>query len=366
VMSSTAGSDGKRRRVLLLIDSLGAGGAERQLTVLAKYLPEPWTCMVWSMGGGPFADVVRELPVDLRIEARRWRFDPLPAVGLLRLMRRFRPDVVHSWGWMSTLAAAPCCSVLGVPLVDGSIRSGRLPERRRFAGRMAMHSAARVVANSEAGLAAWRPGGEKGRVVHNGFDFTRPACGGASRDSGPQFTVAMVARLAKRKDFGSFFEAARRLSGQSEGWRFLAVGSGPRLGQLRSEAADLVSSGILLFVEPGLEVMHVLQEVDVGVLLTDSRFGAEGCSNAIMEYMACSLPVICTNEGGNPELVSADTGFLVPPFGVEAVCDHLSRLRQDPQAARAMGSAGRAKLEKSFSPHRMARRMVSIYEELIS
>lgn len=46
--------------------------------------------------------------------------------------------------------------------------------------------------------------------------------------------------------------------------------------------------------------------------MTDEREHSEGCANSIMEYMACALPVVCSDGGGNPELVVQDaTGYLI-------------------------------------------------------
>jgi Glycosyltransferase Family 4 len=81
-------------------DCLDNGGAERQMTLLARSLPEDYRVRVFSLGDGPYAEVLRGLGVDLRVHCRRWRYDVSPALRLLQEVIRWRPDVVHSWGVM--------------------------------------------------------------------------------------------------------------------------------------------------------------------------------------------------------------------------------------------------------------------------
>ena len=111
-------------RLMLLADSLGNGGAERQLALLAAGLPEAWQRRVCALGGGPFESHLRAKGVAVEVLTRRSRLDPLPAAALWRTLIASSPDVVHSWGWMSTLVAGPLCRLMGVTLVDGTIRAG--------------------------------------------------------------------------------------------------------------------------------------------------------------------------------------------------------------------------------------------------
>ena len=75
----------------------------------------------------------------------------------------------------------------------------------------------------------------------------------------------------------------------------------------------LQERGVVEFVDPGLDVLPLVREADIGVLMSNEAQHREGCSNAIMEYMSCALPVVCSAGGGNPELVlDAVTGYVVP------------------------------------------------------
>lgn len=355
------------RRLLLLADSLGNGGAERQFELLVRSLPPPWQPRVWALEGGAFAGRLRAAGAPLRIAPRRARLDPRPALDLWWLLARWRPEVVHSWGWMASLAALPACRALRIPLIDGSIRAGYITPGRRPGNHWMLRHVDAVIANSRAGLAAWSIPPERGRVVYNGFDAGRlPLCAGEPPEDGP-FTAVMTARMAPGKDFAAFIEAARLLA-EADGphaWRFIAAGDGPNRPAVLAQAAPLVAAGVVELPAPSLEVLPLVRQAHVGVLLADPAIHKEGCSNTIMEYMACGLPVITTDSGGNRELApEGETAWYIPPADGAALAAALRRLRATPEEARRLGAAGRARLLAGFSAERMARDMAVVYESV--
>ena len=333
-------------KVLLVKEALPSGGAERQLALLAEYLPESWERRVWTMGGGPFVEVIRQHGQRIDVCARSGRLDVRPAASLWRLLWEWRPDVVHSWDWMSSLAALPLCRALGIPIVDGTIRNGIARRRRSLPLRCAQAASRLIVANSRAGLEAWGVGADKGRVVYNAFDPARwELCDGAGerpREASGESTVVMTGRMVTHKDFATVIAAAAELDAEQPGsWRFVLLGDGPERPALVALAGDLVTRDVVRFVDPGLEVLPLVREADVGVLLSNEAQHTEGCSNAIMEYMACGLPVVCSAGGGNPELVlQGETGFLVPAGDRRALAERLRLLAADRELAAAHGRRG--------------------------
>jgi glycosyltransferase involved in cell wall biosynthesis len=357
-------------RLLLLADVLDNGGQERQMSLLAASMPPSWEVRLWSMGGGPFEAYLRERGVPVTIARRHSRFDPLPAVALLPVLRDYRPDVVHAWSWMAGLAAAPQCRALGVPIVNGMIRSGRVDHDFARLKRLGLALATLVVANSRAGLAAWNVSPAKGRVVYNGFDESRLAAldapGGAGLPPGPagRFTVVMTGRMTKVKHYDVVIEAARRLREAPGGFRFVLVGDGPDRARLLEAARDLVAAGVVEFPEPGTEVLGLVRQADVGVLLTNPAYANEGLSNSIMEYMALGLPVVCGDGGGNPELVrDGVSGFVVPQGDVDRLVERLVWLREHDAERRAMGAAGRDHVQSGLSVTAMVDGMLEVYDE---
>ena len=357
-------------RVLLVNSSLALGGLERQLILLAESLPADWKRLVWTIDGGPYERLCNEHSVPLVIAGRRSRYDPSPAFDLWRLVHRWRPDVVHSWHWMSTAASVPVCRALSIPLVDGSIRRGDRPKGRLRPHRALLRLASVVVANSRAGLHAYGLDESRAQVVYNGFDSGRlDLCERRSEDG--RLTVVMCARMDGHKDYRTLLAAAQRLTEQeprgARSWRFVLVGDGPDRARLVAEASKLIAEGVVEILDGGLEVMKIVSRAHVGVLMTNPDELAEGCSNALLEYMACGLPVVCSDSGGNQEVVEDGvTGHIIPPRDVAALADALRRLRDREDERQGMGEAGRRRLLREFSLERMVRRYTLIYDQAIA
>jgi glycosyltransferase involved in cell wall biosynthesis len=361
--------DSLSRKILFLADSLVYGGAERQLTLLATHLPSEWEPKVFTLGDGPFTAELRRVGVDTHVSPRRWRFDVLPALSLWRLIRSWHPDVVHSYGYMGTLAALLPCKWLRIPLVDGTIRTATVPKKRGRIWQWTLQHGNRVIANSEAGLKAFRINPARGRLVYNGFDPERLQLCTPEINAGNHaepFRVAMAARMSPVKDYDLFIQAARLLTrGEQGAWQFLAIGDGPTRASLVEGAADLIARNVLGFPQEEMEVLPYVRHSDVGVLLTAPGVH-EGCSNSIMEYMACGLPVVCSDSGGNRELVlEGVTGFIVPPRDVNALVDKLIWLRTHPQEAQVMGAAARQRLLKEFTVEKLVENTLAVYAEVL-
>ena len=356
------------RRVLYLVDALGNGGLERQMTLLAANLPPRWQPYVTALTGGPFAGEMRRLGIPLRITAAAHRFDPRKALALNRLILRLRPDIIHAWGWQSLMLAGPACLLRRPPVIDGTIQSGWVvPQHQRF-GHLYHYWTSYYLPNSRAGMEAYNITPAQGSVVYNGFDEARLPASFPERpvDRGDgRFVYVMIGRMHPDKDYPTVFAAARQLEQREPGrFQFLAIGDGPLRGQWQRECADLVAAGAVSFPQPGLEVLEHVARADAGVLMTTPPI-VEGCSNAIMEYMACGLPVVAACSGGNPELVrDGESGLLVPPADAAALAEALRRMRADPAMRAHMGQVARQRIREDFSLGRYVDEMVSHYDRL--
>jgi glycosyltransferase involved in cell wall biosynthesis len=165
----------------------------------------------------------------------------------------------------------------------------------------------------------------------------------------------MVAEFNRFKDYETFIQAARKLSGRRSDVVFLTVGKGETL-----EASERMAAGIaaIKFLGERKNIEEIVAAFDVGVLSTFT----EGISNSIMEYMALRKPVVATDGGGTQELVvHGETGFLVPARNPEALALKIEYLIDNPQMARRMGKAGEARLRREFSIARMIEDTVKLY-----
>lgn len=176
-----------------------------------------------------------------------------------------------------------------------------------------------------------------------------------------------VGRLQAIKDPANLVRAFIRLHALRPDWRgrlgLVLVGEGP----LRAECELLVKQAGLgaavCFTGERRDIPALLRALDVFVL--PSR--AEGISNTILEAMACGLPVIATDVGGNAELlVEPDTGFLVPPGEPEALAAAMARHLDAPELGARQGAAGRARVLEKFSLPAMLAGYDRVYQALLA
>jgi glycosyltransferase involved in cell wall biosynthesis len=354
-------------RLLVVTDSLANGGAERQLALTVTHLPEQWDIRCFSVGDGPFATQLREHGVRLDIAERRWRYDPLPFLRLWGVLAKWRPQLVHSWGHMTTLTTFPVYRALGIPFINGTIRYGDVGLAGGLRCKAGYSWASLVVANSMSGLVSAGIAPGRGRVIRNGFDFSRIPAVSLSRTD-HRFTVVMAARMHGEKDWDSLFDAARILAADlgSSRLRVMALGDGPDRARLECEARDLTDNGVLEFGFAS-DVVSTLKVSDCGVLMSTSSVNLEGCSNAILEYMACGLPVICSKGGGTDELVvHGETGFLVAPSDSQDLAARLRWVYSHPEAAKAMGAKASETVKRDYSVNAMIRATLDAYAEALA
>ena len=270
---------------------------------------------------------------------------------------------------MTSVYAIPVAKKLDIKLVNGVIRNATrhsLCDKSFLLPKITFPFSDRIVANSRAGLAAYRVPKNLESCVKNGFDFQRIA---NLRDVNQvrnnlhittEQVVGMVATFSKFKDYDTYIKAAQIVLRQRNDVTFLAIGDGPNLENIRkSLSLDLYQR--ILFPGRLKDVESVVNIFDVGVLSTHS----EGISNSIMEYMALGKPVVATDSGGNNELVlEGRTGFLVSTSDAVQMGNCIERLLKDSELARRMGAKGKQRIEKEFSIERMTDNFLALYREI--
>jgi glycosyltransferase involved in cell wall biosynthesis len=362
-------------RILHIIDSLQAGGKERQFVELLKGLsrrPGVAACAVVLSETVHFGEF-RELGIETHYLRRRSRFDPTVFPRLGRILRGFRPDVVHSWNAMCSVYAAPLARLGGAKFVNGAVRSAPphigIGNKDYLFVRLTIPLSHAVAGNSRAGLAAFRIPPAKAVYIPNGFDarrLGRLADAGALRKSlgiETGHVVGMVGTFSDKKDYDAFFRLAQTITAARGDATFVAVGGGENLVRYR-RAFDSDRFPRIKLLGQRADVESIANLFSIGVLL--SPLG-EGFPNAIMEYMALGKPVVATDWPGTRELVEhGRTGFLVAHGDDAALRMRVLELLDDSALAAAMGSEGRARIAAHFSLEAMTDAYVRLYEGLLA
>ncbi len=159
------------------------------------------------------------------------------------------------------------------------------------------------------------------------------------------FTMICVARLIERKGQHHLLRAFAQLrAANHEPMALIFVGTGDAEPQLRELAASLQVTEAVTFkgFVPREHMPRVYHDADVFVLPSQH----EGMSIALLEAMACGLPVVVTDTGGTAELVTQGrNGDIVPWADVPALTAALQRLLKDRDACKRMGQEGRTRAQ---------------------
>ena len=270
---------------------------------------------------------------------------------------RGKADVLHGHGLARVLLYAVASKTSGLPLVvtlHNLVPSLSLPEK--LVARAALSVARKVICVSEAvsQSAAGLVPKEKRVVIRNGVATPSPNNGepeGKSPMIGVEGAILCVARLAPEKGIDTLLDAMKRLPDA----RLIVAGDGPERTALESRAGKNVA--FLGFVE---DIPALLGQV--AIVAVPSR--SEGLGLSALEAMAAGKPVVASSVGGLREVVvHGETGLLVPPGDPDALAEALKSLFEDPERARKMGEAGRARIRAEFDVEVMRAKTRAVWEE---
>lgn len=367
-------------RVLQLIDGLNIGGAEVLLRDLAHGLLDDGRFQV-SVGystPGPLVDQIAALGVPLTRLPRLARVDPLLLLNSWRLIRRERPQIVHTHLFKSDFHGRPAARLAGVPVVVSTLHNNSDWAKRPLLGQLYGANARladRLIAVSEEvrtfSIDAMHLGEERVVAIRNGVPVERfvgnePAGQALRAELGIAANaplVGIVARLSPQKDHHTFLRAAAAIRRSLPDARFLIVGDGELRAELEAAAGALGLGEAVIFAGLRRDIPVVLAALDL--LVFSSAW--EGLPVALLEAMAASRAVVSTAVGGVPGvLVDGSTGLLVPPGDPEALAAAIAALLGDPARRAAMGRAGYERAVANYSIQAMVQTTIELYRQLLA
>lgn len=378
--------DVSQLRVLHAITMLELGGAQRNtldtLAMLDRRRFAP--ALVCADRGELLAEAraLEDVPVyplrHLVREVRPHR-DVLAVAALRRVIRDFRPVIVHTHSSKAGIVGRLAARLERVPVVIHSIHGFGFGAHQpapvlrlflaaeRLAARWTHHFIAVSRRNLEDGITLGLFPRERVSLIRSGIDlelFRRPGGGADLRARlgvPPEAPlVAQVACFKPQKAPERFVEMARLLAPGHPEAHFVLVGDGVLRPDLERRRREAGLEGRLHLPGWLRDVPAVLDAADV-VTLT-SRF--EGLPRALVEALAAAVPVVTMAVEGVDEVVrDGENGFMVPAGDVAALVERVGRLLADPVLRRRLAAAAPLGLAE-FDREVMVRQQEELYGEL--
>ncbi len=358
-----------QRRICVthLIATLDRGGSEQQMAALAVGLDAMRfdVRVLCLTRGGPVAETLERAGVPYRVFAKAGKAD-FRALFRLAVECFLRPPtILHTWLFTSNAYGRAAALLAGVPHVVASERSTDPWKRRahRAIDRLLAQASDFIVANSRCVADSLVENGIPARrvaVIPNSVDAARfrPRDAAEARAAlalpADGRLVGYVGRLAFEKRPLLFVEAARRFLTSVPDARAVLFGTGPLEVEVKAAAASLADRIMLYGDCDRVELAHAA--IDCLVLTSEW----EGFPNAVLEAMASARPVVAVELPATRELVLDGVTGRLTGDSPEEIAAAVARILADPEAARRMGEAGRARVEERYS----IERTVAAYERL--
>ncbi|WP_455389136.1 glycosyltransferase [Petrachloros mirabilis] len=296
-------------------------------------------------------------------------------------LRRENYRIVHCFFNDTSLIAPPLLSMFGIRVLVSRRDMGFWYTPRNLALlRVVAPFVYQYVANSEAVKRVVqrheRVSGRKITVIRNGFlprtengnDAVNATVLPEIPDDSP--VVGIVANLRPIKHIDTLIEAFFLISSRYPAARLVIVGGdsvSQHGGSMREELEGLASRlGIrerVIFAGRADDPTPYIKRFDVAVLCSES----EGFSNSLVEYMQAARPIVCTDTGGNPELVQDGcNGYLVPVGDNKSLAARLARLLSDSALAHRLGEAARETVQSAYTHTRMVTEHMVCYDKVLS
>lgn len=329
------------------------------------------------------ADGVRHVPLSASTRGMNPAADLRAAVQLWRVLRREKPDILHTHNPKPGLYGRILGRLARVPVVVNTVHGLYATPNDRWLKRAVVYTLEAVASRfsdaeliqSEEDVATMRRLhlAPRGHINHLGngvdlyrFDSTRISDDrrrDVRRDLGArddQIVVGMVGRLVAEKGYPEFLEAVRHLDD-----RYLAICVGPddedKADALPRELIAAAERSGVRFLGMRTDVDELYRAMDIFVLPSHR----EGFPRSAMEASAMGLPVVATDiRGCRDVVVPGSNGLLVPLRDPGAIASAITRIGEDGDLRRLMGEAGRQRAKECFDEQQVVARVISTYRRL--
>ena len=381
-----AGNLNKKIKVLHIITGLSTGGAEMMLYKLVSKIDRGcFDIYVVSLTNiGPVGEKIEKLniPVVAVGMKRGWRgfFSFSGFFKLLRIVKKYKPDVIQTWMYHSDLIGGLVGKILKVPVIWNIRHSNLNPKYNKkttiwtakICAKFSKTLPKKIICCSWASKSVHKKLGydeNKMVVIPNGFDLDaffpdKQAREKVRKELGINdkiIVIGFAARFDPQKDHRNFFEAAKIVYKIYPNVHFLLCGDGISWDnkRLREWIEKSGVKKITHLLGRRDDMKNVYNSIDI---FCSSSYG-EGFPNVIGEAMACEVPCVVTNVGDSAIIVK-DTGFVVPPKNPEALAEAIIKMIElSEEKRRELGKKARDRIGQNFSIEKVVKEYENLYRK---
>lgn len=355
-------------KILHVINSLEAGGAEVLLVDFIRYAPRDYSmevCVLYPMGA--LRKRLLSLGVPLHDLNLRYKYDLGKAYKLSELIKCNRYDIVHAHLFPSMLLTA-LASRKAKEAVYVCTEHSIWNRRRRFFGSHYLDGwiyshYSRIICVSSAvrkSLEDWinlEP--DRLVVIPNGVAVPEQA---DIYTKAPSYDLIFLGRLEHEKGLDILLHALALLKKRACYPRLLVVGMGRQATSLRKLTQRLGLASQVVFMGYQFDTRNFL--ADARILVIPSRY--EGLPMSLLEGMAMGKGIIATATGGTVDVVENEReAILVAPEDPLSLADAIAGLLEDHQKLQSMGKAAREKVLSGFSIEKCVLRTIQLYQSVL-
>lgn len=362
-------------KVLHIIESLRGGGKERQLVELLKGFDDSTevnneVILLKDINQYPETELLKTKFHTLK---RKIKKDPTVFFKIDKIIKEFKPDIIQSWGTMPSIYCVPLVLKNKLKFVNCSIRDSFCPvfSQNWFRSKLTFGFSDVIVGNSYSGIDAYSADLKKSFVIYNGVHLNRfenKYSKEATREKfnvKPKYVVGMVGAFHSRKDWYTFFSAAKLILSQRKDICFISIGDGKNINDFKKMMASYPEENVK-FLGRQNDVESLVDIMDICVLSTNTDVHREGIANVIIEYMAMAKPVIATFGGGTPEIIDNNyNGILIRPHDEIELKNKIIFLLNNPDLIKIYGQRAKDKVINEFTIERMLDSFTQLYKRTL-
>jgi glycosyltransferase involved in cell wall biosynthesis len=377
-----------RHRILWMIDSLMPGGAEQLLlTILKNFEHESFDIRVLALQirrGNPIADELERsgIAVDLAPSQIRNLRNPIKLLRLFFYVKNLSPELIHTQLEHSDILGNVFAKILRIPSVS-TLHTLEVAKDLRFAHfRLKLkwfilkYFCDTIITVSEKTRDHHLKFGNlpknKTSTIYNGIQLSRFQTHNRTQNeeikinlglSPNSIVITTVAVLREQKGIQFMIQALPEILRYEPNLTYLIVGDGVYASQLNNLVDDLGLQERVLFTGYRTDIPDILAVSDLFVL---PSLG-DALPTVLIEALAAGKPIIATQVGGIPEIITDGiNGLLVPPADPESLAFACLKILRDRDFSQCIGTKGVETAKDRFDIKIQVKKLVTLYNDLIN